>query len=272
MDGNNRWAKQRGMAGVAGHKVGVERIRDVMTACQELDVEVLTLFAFSSENWRRPPREVEALMSLFLLYLKQESKELRKKRVRLRVIGNRERFSPSLQKAIAAAEHLTRDGDSTLVIAADYGGRWDIAQAARRLAEQVEAGELSASEIDDERLNQYTALADLGRFGEIRQGGILASEIDDERLNQYTALADWPEPDLLIRTGGEQRISNFLLWQCTYAELYFTKTLWPDFRGADLHLAAQDFQQRQRRFGLTGDQVAGEIRHSGLKRQGAHHA
>src|SRR5690625_1730867 len=238
MDGNNRWAKQRGMAGVAGHKVGVERIRDVMTACQELDVEVLTLFAFSSENWRRPPREVEALMSLFLLYLKQESKELRKKRVRLRVIGNRERFSPSLQKAIAAAEHLTRDGDSTLVIAADYGGRWDIAQAARRLAEQVEAGELSASEIDDERLNQYTALADL------------------------------PEPDLLIRTGGEQRISNFLLWQCTYAELYFTKTLWPDFRGADLHLAAQDFQQRQRRFGLTGDQVAGEIRHSGLKRQG----
>src|SRR5690625_312532 len=242
MDGNNRWAKQRGMAGVAGHKVGVERIRDVMTACQELDVEVLTLFAFSSENWRRPPREVEALMSLFLLYLKQESKELRKKRVRLRVIGNRERFSPSLQKAIAAAEHLTRDGDSTLVIAADYGGRWDIAQAARRLAEQVEAGELSASEIDDERLNQYTVLADL------------------------------PEPDLLIRTGGEQRISNFLLWQCTYAELYFTKTLWPDFRGADLHLAAQDFQQRQRRFGLTGDQVAGEIRHSGLKRQGAHHA
>src|SRR5690625_5888333 len=242
MDGNNRWAKQDGMAGVAGDKVGVERIRDVMTACQELDVEVLALFAFSSENWRRPPREVEALMSLFLLYLKHESKELRKKRVRLRVIGNRERFSPSLQKAIAAAEHLTRDGDSTLVIAADYGGRWDIAQAARRLAEQVEAGELSASEIDDERLNQYTALADL------------------------------PEPDLLIRTGGEQRISNFLLWQCTYAELYFTKTLWPDFRGADLHLAAQDFQQRQRRFGLTGDQVAGEIRHSGLKRQGAHHA
>src|SRR5690625_3531114 len=242
MDGNNRWAKQRGMAGVAGHKVGVERIRDVMTACQELDVEVLTLFAFSSENWRRPPREVEALMSLFLLYLKQESKELRKKRVRLRFIGNRERFSPSLQKAIAAPEHLTRGGDSTLVIAADYGGRRNIAQAARRLAEQVEAGELSASEIDDERLNQYTALADL------------------------------PEPDLLIRTGGEQRISNFLLWQCTYAELYFTKTLWPDFRGADLHLAAQDFQQRQRRFGLTGDQVAGEIRHSGLKRQGAHHA
>lgn len=242
MDGNNRWAKQRGMAGVAGHKVGVERIRDVMSACQELGVEVLTLFAFSSENWRRPPREVEALMSLFLLYLKQESRELRKKGVRLRVIGNRNRFSPSLQKAIAAAEHLTRDGDSTLVIAADYGGRWDIAQAARRLAEQVEAGELSACDIDDERLGQYTALADL------------------------------PEPDLLIRTGGEQRISNFLLWQCTYAELYFTKTLWPDFRGADLHLAAEDFQRRQRRFGLTGDQIATEPRHSGLKRQGARHA
>lgn len=242
MDGNNRWAKQRGMAGVAGHKVGVERIRDVMSACQELDVEVLTLFAFSSENWRRPPREVEALMSLFLLYLKQESKELRKKRVRLRVIGNRNRFSPSLQKAIAAAEHLTRDGDSTLVIAADYGGRWDIAQAARRLAEQVEAGELSASDINEARLSQHTALADL------------------------------PEPDLLIRTGGEQRISNFLLWQCTYAELYFTKTLWPDFRGADLHLAAEDFQRRQRRFGLTGDQIAAEPRRTNLKRQGAHHA
>ena len=242
MDGNNRWAKQRGMAGVAGHKVGVERIRNVMTACQELDVEVLTLFAFSSENWRRPPREVEALMSLFLLYLKQESKELRKKRVRLQVIGNRSRFSPGLQKAIAAAEHVTRDGESTLVIAADYGGRWDIAQAARYLAEQVEAGELSAGDIDAERLGKHTALAGL------------------------------PEPDLLIRTGGEQRISNFLLWQCAYAELYFTKTLWPDFHGADLHLAAEDFQRRQRRFGLTGDQVSVEPRQPDLKRQGAHHA
>ncbi|MDQ2075328.1 polyprenyl diphosphate synthase [Marinimicrobium sp. ABcell2] len=242
MDGNNRWAKQRKMSGVAGHKVGVERIRDVMSACQELNVEVLTLFAFSSENWKRPPREVEALMSLFLVYLKQESKELRKKGVRLRVIGNRDRFSPNLQKAIAAAEHLTREGDTTLVIAADYGGRWDIAQAARRLAEQVEAGELSAADIDSTHLHRHTALSDL------------------------------PEPDLLIRTGGEQRISNFLLWQCTYSELYFTKTLWPDFRAADLHAAAADFHRRQRRFGLTGDQLSAEPLHTGLDRQGVRHA
>jgi undecaprenyl diphosphate synthase len=242
MDGNNRWAKQRGMSGVAGHKVGVERIRDVMSACQDLNVEVLTLFAFSSENWKRPPREVEALMSLFLVYLKQESKELRKKRVRLRVIGNRDRFSPALQKAIAAAERLTQEGDTTLVIAADYGGRWDIAQAARRLAEQVEAGDLSAADIDAEQLNRHTALADL------------------------------PEPDLLIRTGGEQRISNFLLWQCAYAELYFTQTLWPDFRATDLQAAAADFHRRQRRFGLTGDQVSAEPLHAGLDRQGVRHA
>lgn len=133
MDGNNRWAKQRGMAGVAGHKVGVERIRDVMAACQDVGVEVLTVFAFSSENWRRPPVEVEALMSLFLLYLKNEAKALKKKNVALRVIGNRERFSLPIQKAIAAAEDLTRNGKTTLVIAADYGGRWDIAQAAKKL-------------------------------------------------------------------------------------------------------------------------------------------
>ena len=134
MDGNNRWAKQRGLAGVAGHKVGVERIRDAMSACEELGVEVLTVFAFSSENWRRPPLEVEALMTLFLLYLKNEAKALKKKGVRLLVIGNRMRFSASIQKAIAAAEELTRDGKMTLVIAADYGGRWDIAQAAQKLA------------------------------------------------------------------------------------------------------------------------------------------
>lgn len=242
MDGNNRWAKQRGLSGVAGHKVGVERIRDVMTACQELDIEVLTLFAFSSENWKRPSREVQALMSLFLSYLKQESKELRKKGVRLRVIGNRERFSLSLQKAIAAAEDLTREGKTTLVIAADYGGRWDITQAARLLAERVETGDLAAADVDAAALGQHTALADL------------------------------PEPDLLIRTGGEQRISNFLLWQCTYSELYFTPTLWPDFGAADLHLAAEDFYRRQRRFGLTGDQLADAVEPEGAARRGVYHA
>ncbi len=225
MDGNNRWAKQRGMAGVSGHKVGVERIRDVMAACQEVGVEVLTVFAFSSENWRRPPVEVEALMSLFLLYLKNEAKALKKKDVALRVIGNRERFSPSIQKAIAAAEELTCGGKTTLVIAADYGGRWDITEATKKIAQQVAAGELDPASITEDSLHQHTCLADL------------------------------PPLDLLIRTGGEVRISNFLLWQCAYAELFFSNKLWPDFDGAELKKAAASFHARQRRFGLTGDQI-----------------
>lgn len=230
MDGNNRWAKQRGMAGVSGHKVGVERIRDVMAACQEVGVDVLTVFAFSSENWRRPPVEVEALMSLFLLYLKNEAKALKKKDVALRVIGNRERFSPSIQKAIAAAEDLTSGGKTTLVIAADYGGRWDIAEAAKKIAYRVAAGELNPAAISEDSLHEHTCLADL------------------------------PPLDLLIRTGGEVRISNFLLWQCAYAELFFSDKLWPDFDGDELKKAAANFHERQRRFGLTGDQIdAGAI-------------
>jgi undecaprenyl diphosphate synthase len=225
MDGNNRWAKQRGMAGVSGHKVGVERIRDVMAACQEVGVEVLTVFAFSSENWRRPPVEVEALMSLFLLYLKNEAKALKKKDVALRVIGNRARFSASIQKAIVAAEELTRGGKTTLVIAADYGGRWDIAEAAKKIAHQVAAGELDPAAITEDSLHANTCLADL------------------------------PPLDLLIRTGGEVRISNFLLWQCAYAELFFSDKLWPDFDGDELKKAASSFHERQRRFGMTGDQI-----------------
>jgi undecaprenyl diphosphate synthase len=229
MDGNNRWAKQRGMPGVSGHKVGVERIRDVMSACQELNIQVLTVFAFSSENWRRPPKEVEALMSLFLLYLKNEAKALKKKNVALRVIGNRERFSPAIQKAIVNAEALTAGGATTLVIAADYGGRWDIANAAKSLAEKIASGELTADAISEDLLNQHISMHDL------------------------------PPLDLLIRTGGEIRISNFLLWQAAYAELYFSEKLWPDFDGEELKKAADSFHQRQRRFGLTGEQIeAGE--------------
>lgn len=227
MDGNNRWAKQRGMSGVAGHKVGAERIRDIMTACQELEIEVLTLFAFSSENWKRPNKEVEALLSLFQWYLKQEAKELRKKNVRLKVVGNRSRFSPSLQKAIDKAEDQTRDGQTTLVIAADYGGRWDVVQAARQLAEKVQAGALTSA------------------------------DIDEHSLHQHTCLGGFPDPDLLIRTGGEQRISNFLLWQCAYAELFFSPTLWPDFGADELLAAAADFHRRQRRFGRTSEQLGG---------------
>lgn len=232
MDGNNRWAKQRGLAGVAGHKVGVERIRDAMSACEELGVEVLTVFAFSSENWKRPPFEVEALMSLFLLYLKNEAKALKKKGVRLRVIGNRDNFSPSIKKAIVAAEELTREGKMTLVIASDYGGRWDITQAAQKVAREVSEGRLSADDITEETLHEYTAMAEL------------------------------PPLDLLIRTGGEVRISNFLLWQCAYAELYFSDKLWPDFDGIELKKAAADFHDRQRRFGLTGDQITAGAAHA----------
>jgi len=226
MDGNNRWAKQRGMSGVAGHKEGAERIRDIMSACQDLEIDVLTLFAFSSENWKRPSKEVEALLSLFQWYLKQEAKELRKKNVRLRVVGNRARFSASLRRSIERAEEQTRDGQTTLVIAADYGGRWDIAQAARQMAERVQDGSLAVSDIDEHSLHRHTSLADL------------------------------PDPDLLIRTGGEKRVSNFLLWQCAYAELYFSPTLWPDFGAEDLLAAAEDFRRRQRRFGLTSDQLS----------------
>lgn len=230
MDGNNRWAKQRGMPGVSGHKVGVERIRDVMAACQELGVEVLTVFAFSSENWQRPPKEVDALMSLFQLYLKNEAKALKKKGVALRVIGNRSRFSPAIQQAIASAEALTSGGKTTLVIAADYGGRWDIAQAAQALAIEVAEGRLAPADINETLLDSRTSLADL------------------------------PPLDLLIRTGGELRISNFLLWQAAYAELYFSDKLWPDFDGVELKKAADSFYARQRRFGLTGDQLAAGVK------------
>lgn len=232
MDGNNRWAKQRGLAGVAGHKVGVERIRDAMTACEEIGAEVLTVFAFSSENWKRPPLEVEALMSLFQLYLKNEAKALKKKGVRLRVIGNRNRFSKGIQKAILDAEELTKDGKMTLVIAADYGGRWDIAEATKKLALDVKAGRVDSENVDENLLNSYTSMADL------------------------------PPLDLLIRTGGEIRISNFLLWQSAYAEFFFSDKLWPDFDGAELKRAATAFHERQRRYGLTGDQIAAGVSHA----------
>lgn len=225
MDGNNRWAKQRGLPGAAGHKAGVERIRDVMRACKEQQVEVLTLFAFSSENWQRPAKEVEALMSLFLVYLQHEARKLRDEGVRLKVVGRRDRFSPKVCKAIEAAEAMTEQGAITLVIAADYGGQWDIANAARHIAQQVLSGELELDAIDDVALQKQMQLADL------------------------------PPLDLLIRTGGELRISNFLLWQAAYAELYFTDLYWPDFTEHALHEAAEAFYQRQRRFGRSGDAI-----------------
>lgn len=228
MDGNNRWAKQQGLSGVAGHKAGIERLRDMLDACREHQIEVLTVFAFSSENWRRPPMEVRALMSLFYDYLSREAKKLKKEGVCLRVIGNRSRFEKKLIKTIEAAEEITAGGERTLVIAADYGGQWDIANAAKTISEQV------------------------------RDGLLDAEAIDDSLFHQYTCLADFPPVDCLIRTGGEHRISNFLLWQCAYAELYFTQCLWPDFDKNELAKAVQDFDGRQRRFGMTSEQIEGD--------------
>jgi len=226
MDGNNRWAKRRGLPGVAGHRAGVEAIREVLRTCRKQGVEVLTLFAFSSENWQRPSAEVGALMRLFSAYLSSEVKKLHQDDVRLRFIGARTRLNAGLQKKILEAEQLTAgNSGSTLVIAVDYGGQWDIANAARVLAERVARGELAPQQIDEALFDSATALADL------------------------------PKPDLLIRTAGEQRISNFLLWQLAYAELYFTECYWPDFGELETLRALQAFAQRERRFG--GREIAG---------------
>lgn len=225
MDGNNRWAKRTGKQGIAGHRAGVERIRDMLKACRGHGVEVLTLFAFSSENWRRPPKEVEALMGLFYSYLKKEARQLAKENVTLKVIGNRARFSAKLLRAIEEAEAIACEGDATLVIAADYGGRWDIAQAAKQLALAAKEGNLDPDTIDETMLEDRVSTAGL------------------------------PPLDLLIRTGGEVRISNFLLWQAAYAELYFSDRLWPEFGSEALDEAVEDFYKRQRRFGRTSEQL-----------------
>ncbi|WP_224750229.1 polyprenyl diphosphate synthase [Halomonas sp. ML-15] len=226
MDGNNRWARARGFSGVRGHRAGVESVRAVIRRAAERRLEVLTLFAFSSENWRRPADEVSALMELFLWALKREVKKLHEHDIRLSVIGDRDGFSASIQQHIERAEALTRDNRGLhLVIAANYGGQWDLARAARRLAERVEAGELRAEQIDE---------------------AALGSEV---------CLAEAPPVDLCIRTSGEQRISNFLLWQLAYAEFYFTPVLWPDVDGAVFDEALDAFRRRLRRFGMTDEQV-----------------
>ena len=227
MDGNNRWAKKRGLRGIAGHKAGIESVRQMLEGCREHNIEVLTIFAFSSENWRRPRQEVNALMSLFKHYLASETKNMQKDNVRLQVIGNRRRFDKSLLRALEKAEKLTEAGERRLVIAADYGGRWDIANAARQMAEKVLTGER------------------------------LIDDIDEDYLHRFTCLSDLPPLDLLIRTGGEYRISNFLLWQAAYAELYFSDLLWPDFNREALDAAIMSYSNRQRRFGLNGEQIIG---------------
>lgn len=226
MDGNGRWAKQRFLPRTAGHRAGVRAVRKTVEHCVARGVRVLTLFAFSSENWRRPEQEVSVLMELFVSTLDREAARLHRNGVRIRFIGDRTAFSEKLQERIVKSERLTRDNDRMdLVIAANYGGRWDIVNAAREVAIRVQRGDLQGHEITESSVAQYLALADL------------------------------PEPDLFIRTGGEHRISNFLLWQLAYTELFFTPTLWPDFDEQVLDTAIDDFARRQRRFGYTGEQV-----------------
>ncbi|MAD43768.1 MAG: di-trans,poly-cis-decaprenylcistransferase [Oceanospirillaceae bacterium] len=226
MDGNNRWAKRRFMPGVAGHKAGVEAVRSVVETSVRNGVEVLTLFAFSSENWRRPEDEVSALMQLFVIALEREVRKLHRNNIRLRVMGDISGFSARLQTLIREAEALTADNSAmTLVIAANYGGQWDVAQAARRIAEDVQAGKLAPADINEQVFHQYTWLNDL------------------------------PAPDLLIRTGGEMRISNFMLWQTAYSEFYFSDAYWPDFKEEEYQKALSAFADRTRRFGRTDDQL-----------------
>ncbi|TMH21753.1 MAG: di-trans,poly-cis-decaprenylcistransferase [Betaproteobacteria bacterium] len=223
MDGNGRWAKQRMLPRVAGHRKGVEAVRTTVRACIERGVEFLTLFAFSSENWRRPAEEVSILMQLFLRALEQEVAKLDENGIRFKVIGDTARFEPRIRELIAAGEALTaQNARLTLTVAANYGGRWDIAQAAHKLiAANPEAAQTFAP----------------------------------EALERFLSMAYAPEPDLFIRTGGEQRISNFLLWQLAYAEFYFTDMLWPDFDAAALETAIASYRQRERRFGRTSEQV-----------------
>jgi undecaprenyl diphosphate synthase len=227
MDGNGRWASLRRLPRFAGHKAGVETVKGVVRACGEKGIEVLTLFAFSSENWRRPQEEVGLLMGLFMTALEQQVRKLHEHNIRLRIIGDRSAFSRTLQERIEAAESLT--GGNTglnLVIAANYGGRWDMTQAARTIA------------------------------GRVRAGGLEPDQVTPNLVQSLLSLSDLPEPDLFIRTGGEKRVSNFLLWHLAYTELYFTDTLWPDFDRQAFEGALASFRTRQRRFGQTGDQVA----------------
>jgi len=228
MDGNGRWASRRAMPRHVGHRAGVKAVRSTVEGCARRGVEALTLFAFSSENWGRPAEEVARLMELFIEAMEREVDDLDRNGIRVRFIGDLTTLKAPLRESIAAAEARTAHNPNlSLFIALSYGGRWDIARAARRLAERAVAGEIQPAAIDEQLL-----------------GGELA-------------LAGVPDPDLFIRTGGEQRISNFVLWHLAYSELYFCDTLWPDFDDAELDRALHYFAARQRRFGLTGDQVAG---------------
>ncbi|MCL4130289.1 UNVERIFIED_CONTAM: hypothetical protein GTU68_010255 [Idotea baltica] len=226
MDGNGRWAKKRHQPRFMGHRAGVKSVEKIVKHCVNRQIEVLTLFAFSSENWRRPNAEVNLLMELFGVALKQQTKRIHKNNVRIRIVGDVSQFSLSLQKQITEAQDITKDNTGlTINIAANYGGRWDITQSVQQLAHRIQLGELKADDITEAHITQGLTSADL------------------------------PDPDLFIRTGGEQRVSNFLLWQMAYTEFYFTDTLWPDFDEHVLDTAISSFSHRERRFGKTSEQL-----------------
>ncbi len=230
MDGNGRWAQKRLLPRAMGHRAGVKTVRKIVEFCASEDIEVLTLFAFSSENWRRPKEEVSLLMNLFFSTLQTEIDRLDRNNIRIHFIGDRSAFSEKLQDKINQGENQTRNNDGlNLVIAVNYGGRWDIKEAMKRIAESVMLGQLQISDINEEAIRKRLSIADL------------------------------PEPDLFIRTGGEKRISNFLLWHLAYTELYFTPELWPDFDKESMKKAIEDFSTRQRRFGHTGEQINNKL-------------
>lgn len=226
MDGNGRWAKQRHLPRVLGHQEGVKAVRNIVKVCGEIGIEVLTLFAFSSENWQRPKQEVNYLMTLFLNTLKSELDKLAKNNVQLRMVGCLNRFKQPLRQWIEKSQLVTANNTGLkLVIAVNYSGQWDIIQAAQKVSMKIKAGEFSAEALTQAKFASYLSLADL------------------------------PDPDLLIRTSGEYRISNFLLWQLAYTEFYFTKTLWPDFNEEELNKALLFYAQRERRFGFISEQL-----------------
>lgn len=226
MDGNGRWAKSQGKPRVFGHKKGVDAVRKTIRAAAKLRIPAITLFAFSSENWRRPQEEVGVLMELFITVLSSEVKKLHKNNLKLQIIGDTTRFNEKLQRKISEAEQLTANNTGTVInIAANYGGKWDIVQATKKLASLVESGEITSSDITEDMLGRFVTMSDL------------------------------PDVDLMIRTSGECRISNFMLWQMAYAEMYFTEQYWPEFDEDSFAEAITWFVNRERRFGCTGEQV-----------------
>jgi len=225
MDGNGRWAKNRHLPRIAGHKAGLESAREIVESCIKKNIKVLTLFCFSTENWQRPPDEVGYLMDLFITILKRDAKKLHEQNVQLRVIGDRTRINDKLLKQIQKVEALTINNTGLkLLLAVDYGGQWDITQAVKKIAERIRHHEL------------------------------LEADINADCIQRYLSFSDLPDPDLFIRTSGEVRISNFLLWQLAYTELYFTDVFWPDFNAKEFDKALTYFANRERRFGFTGEQ------------------